>query len=147
MLKFCFLKNFLFQFCHNQSTIRRRRYVPIAVSLFCFNLFLPNLKILFLSTTSARAQSVSLEICFSSRNWDMFFQSEHNYSLSADMPSSCGISGYRLTTSTTHKIVLAGNFGKERSLFKEAFVYLIYDFTACAQGCRWKPKNADISSV
>ena len=43
--------------------------------------------------------------------------------------------------------MLPSNFGKEQSLFKESLVSLIYDFTACVKGCRWKSKNADIFSV
>ena len=97
-------------------------------SLFFPLMSLPNLKILFLSTTSARSQSVSLEIYFSI--W------LSNHFLSADMPSSCGIFGYRPTASTVHKIMLLDNFDKEQSLFKNSFVSLIYDFTACAKGCR-----------
>ena len=64
-------------------------FVPIAVPLFYFNVFLPNLKILFLSTTSARSQSVSLEIYFSIRLSNRF--------LSVDRPSSCGVFEYRTT--------------------------------------------------
>ena len=50
------------------------------------------------------------------------------------------------TTSTMHKIILPGNFGKERRLFKQSSVSLIQDFTPYAKGCRWKSKNADILS-
>ena len=60
---------------------------------------------LLLSTTSARSQSVSLEIYFSIRLSNRF--------LSADSPSLFGIIGYRLTTSTVDKITVPGNFGKE----------------------------------
>ena len=80
-------------------------------SLFFALEFLPNLKKFFWSTTFARSQSVSLEIYFSIRLSNRF--------LSADRPSSCGIFGYRPTTSAVHKIMLPGNFGKERSLFKK----------------------------
>ena len=70
----------------SSSTIKRifqfRSDCSPSLSLQCF---LPNLKILFLSTTSARSQSVSLEIYFSIRLSNRF--------LRADRPSSCGIFG------------------------------------------------------
>ena len=81
----------------------------------------------------------SLEIYFSIRLSNDF--------LGVDRPSPCEIFGYRPTTFTVHKIILSGNFGKERSLFKKSFVSLIYDLTACAKVCRWKSKIADIFSV
>ena len=56
-------------------------FVPVAVPLFCFNVFLPNLKILFLSTTSARSQSVSLEIYFSIRFSNRFLSTNSNIRL------------------------------------------------------------------
>ena len=126
--KFFFSKNFLFQFRHKQNAIRKCKFRSDCSLFFCFNVFLSNLKILFLSITSARSQNVSLELYYSIRLSNRF--------LSAGRPSSCEIFGYRPTTSTVHKIILSGNFGKERSLFKKSFVSLIYDLTTCAKGCR-----------
>ena len=71
--------------------------------------FLPNFKMLLLGTTSARSKSVSLEI----------------YSYVQSGLASCEISGYRPTTFSVHKTILSGKFGKERSLFKKSFVFLI----------------------
>ena len=112
-----------------QNTIRRCNFRSNCSPFFCFNVFSPNFEILFLITTSARSQSVSLEIYVSIRLSNGF--------LSAQRPSSCGIFGYRPATSTVHKILLSGNSGKERSLFKKSFVSLIYDLTACAVNIRF----------
>ena len=67
-------------------------------------------KMLFLSTTYTRPQSVSREIYFPIRLYNSF--------LTADRPNFCGIFGYRPTTSTVHKIMLAVGLGKKQSLFK-----------------------------
>ena len=78
--------------------------------------FLRNLKMLFLSTTYARPQSVSREINFPIRLYNSF--------LTADRPNFCGIFGYRPTTSTVHKIMLAGDLGKKQSLFKNTDLHV-----------------------
>ena len=76
-----FSKNFIFQFCHKQNTIRRCKFHSNCSPITCFNAFLPNAKILFLRTTSARSH----EICF--------FIWTSNHFLSAERPSLCGIIG------------------------------------------------------
>ena len=112
------LKSASLRISSSSSAINRILYgganfVPIAVPLFCLKIFLLNLKILFFSTTSARSQSVSVEIYFSFQLSNLF--------LRADRPSSCGILGYNPKTSPVHKMISLGDFGKERSLFKKSF--------------------------
>ena len=67
-------------------------FVPIAVPRFCFKVFSIKVKILFLRTTSASSTSVEVVTSFSC------LKSSHLRR--ADRPSSCGMLGYKPTTST-----------------------------------------------
>ena len=89
-----------------------------------------NLKILFLSTTSARSQSGSVEIYFYFRLPNLF--------LNAGRSPSFWVLGYNPTTHSTsvNKIIPLGNFCREQRLFKKSFVFLLYNFTACDKGSR-----------
>ena len=82
------------------------RFHFLPISLFYFNVVLPNFKKLFLSLTSDRSKSVSLEVNFSIRLSNGF--------LSGDRPSTCGIFGYKPAASTVHEIVLSGEVKRER---------------------------------
>ena len=66
-----------------------------AVPLNCFNVCLPKVKTLLLSATSASLTNVEVLTFFSLLNFNLFCR--------ADRPSSCGILGYKPTTSTEHK--------------------------------------------
>ena len=87
--------------------------------------FLPNLK-MFLSATCTRSQSISLEIYFSIRLSYRF--------LCGDRPSLCEILGHRPMTFAAYEIILPSNIGKEWSLFKKSFLFLIYKFTVSSKG-------------
>ena len=88
--------------------------VPIVVPRFCFKAFSLKVKILFLRTTSASSTSVEVVTLFSCRKSSRLRR--------ADRPSSYGILEYKPTTSTVHKIISSGKFGKERSFFKRRLV-------------------------
>ena len=92
-------------------------FVPIAVPRFCLSVFFPNVNMLFFNTTSAKSITVSVETYFYFRVSSLF--------LNADRPSSCGMFGYNPTTSIVHKIMSSGNFGRERSFFRNSLVPLI----------------------
>ena len=62
-----FRRIFSSNFSINRLLQQRANFAWIAVPLFYVTIFLPNLKILCLSTTSARSESVLLEIYFSIR--------------------------------------------------------------------------------
>ena len=87
------------------------RFHFLPISLFYFNVVLPNFKKLFLSLTSDRSKSVSLEVNFSIRLSNGF--------LSGDRPSSCGIFGYKPAASTVHEIILSGEVERERERERE----------------------------
>ena len=70
-------------------------FVPIDVPHFFFKVFALKVKLLFLRTTSASSTSVEV------------------------------VTGCKPTTSTVHKIILSGKFGKEQSLFKKSLVLFI----------------------
>ena len=93
------------------------KFVPIAVPRFYLSVFFPNVNTLFFNTTSAKSIMVSVETYFSFRVSSLF--------LNADRPSSCGMFGYNPTTSIVHKIMSSGNFGRERSFFRNSLVSLL----------------------
>ena len=92
-------------------------FVPIAVPRFCLSVFFPNVNMLFFNTTSAKSIMVSVETYFSFRVSSHF--------LKADTPSSYDRFGYNPRTSIVHKIMSSGNFGRERSFFRNSLVSLI----------------------
>ena len=92
-------------------------FVLIAASRFRLSVFFPNVNMLFFNTTSAISIIVSVEAHFSFRVSSHF--------LNEDKPSSCGMFGYNPTTSIVHKIMPSGNFGRERSFFRNSLVSLL----------------------
>ena len=114
-------------------------FVAIAVPLFCFKVFSLKLKILCFKTNSANSTSVSVDTSSLSFLLSFF--------LRADNPSSCGILGYKSTTSTVDRRLLLGKFLRERSFFMKSLVSLIYNLIVLAIGCKWKSKNEEIFSV
>ena len=88
--------------------------VPIAVPRICFKVFLPKVKALFFSTTSASSTSVEVLTFLSLLNSNILCR--------PDRPSSCGVLGYKPATSTEHKIISLGKSVKERSFFKKSLV-------------------------
>ena len=92
-------------------------FVPIAVPHFCFKFFHLKVKILFLRTTTASSTSVEVVTSFSCL--------KSSYLRSANRPSSCGMLGYKPTTSTVHKIISSVKFGKEQSFFKTSLLSCI----------------------
>ena len=89
-------------------------FVPTAVPRFCFKVFSIKVKTLFLRTTSASSTSVEVVTSFSCL--------KSSYLCRTDRLLSCGMLGYKPTTSTVHKIISSGKFGKERSFFKKSLV-------------------------
>ena len=74
-------------------------------------------KYVIFNTTSTKSIMVSVEKYFSFRLLSHF--------LNADRPSSCDMFGYNPTTSIVHKIIPSGNFGRERSFFRNLLVSLL----------------------
>ena len=91
--------------------------VPITVPRFCLSVFFSECKYVIFNTTSTKSIMVSVEKFFSFRLSSHF--------LNADRPSSCDMFGYNSTTSIVHKIILSGNFGRERSFFRNLLVSLL----------------------
>ena len=93
--------------------------VPIAIAVphFCLSIFFPKVNMLAFNTTSATSVMVPVETYSS-------FQLSSRF-LNADRPSSCGMFEYNPTTSIVHKIMGSGNFGRERSFFRNSLVSLI----------------------
>ena len=83
---------------------------------------------LFFKTHSANSIRDSVEILLSFRKSRAF--------LIAINPSSCGILGYRPTTSTVHSITSSGKGGRLANLDKKSFVSLMYDLMFWASGLR-----------
>ena len=81
------------------------------------SIFFPNVNMLIFNTTFAKSIMVSVETYFS-------FQLSSRFS-NADRPSSCGMFAYNPTISIVHRIMRSGNFGRERSFFKNSLVSLI----------------------
>ena len=90
--------------------------------------FLLKVKILFLRTTSASSISFDVVTSFSCHKSSCLYR--------ADRPLSCGMLEYKSTTSTVHKIISSGKFGKKQSFFKESLVSSTQDFTSQAKGCK-----------
>ena len=74
--------------------------VPIPVPRFCLNVFFKNWKWLFFKTISANSTNVSIVT-------SLFFLLFKCFLIDA-RSSSCGILGYRPTTSVVHRIVFFG---------------------------------------
>ena len=107
---------------YSSSAINKTLYVganlvPIAVPRFCLSIFFPNVNMSIFNTTSAKCIIVSVETYFS-------FQLSSRF-LNADRPSSCGMFAYNPTTSIVHRIMRSGNFGTERSFFRNSLVSFI----------------------
>ena len=97
---------------------RGAKFVVIAVSRFCLNVFFLNgNNCYFFNTTYAKSIMVSVETYFS------FWVSSRF--LKADKPSSCGMFGYNSTTCIVHEIIPSGNFGRERTFITNSLVPLI----------------------
>ena len=96
---------------------RGANFVPIAVPRFCLSIFFPNVNMLIFNTTSAKYIMVSVETYFS-------FQLSSRFS-NADRLSSFGMFAYNPAISIVHRIMRSGNFGRERSFFKNSLVSLI----------------------
>ena len=84
--------------------------VPIAVPLNWFKVFLLKVKILFFSTTFASSTNVEVLTFFSVLNSRLLIEK-------TDL-RHCGILGYKLETSTEHKVISLGRFIKERSFLE-----------------------------
>ena len=80
-------------------------YVPTAALLFCLKIISLKLKILFFKNNSANSTRVSVDTTFLSISSSIF--------LTADNPSSCGILGYKPTTSIVHNKLLSDKFVRE----------------------------------
>ena len=72
-------------------------FVPVAVPHFCFKVFSINVKILFLRTTSESSASVEVVTSFS------YLRSSRLRR--ADIPSSCGMLGYKPTTNLKFELM------------------------------------------
>ena len=81
---------------------------------------------LFFKTHSASSNNDSVEIVLSSLVSRAF--------LTAFKPSSCGILGYRPTTSIVQKIKSSGKGGRFAIFLKKSLVSFTYDLTFCANG-------------
>ena len=101
----------------NKMLYRVASLVPIAVPRFCLSIIFSNVNMLIFNTASAKSIMVSVEAYFS-------FQLSSHF-LNGDRPSSCGMFGYNPATSIVHKIMRSGNFGRERSFFRNLLVSLI----------------------
>ena len=101
----------------NKMLYRGAYFVPVAIPRFCLSVIFPNVNMLFFNTTSAKSIIVSIETYFSFRVSNLF--------LNADRPSPCDMFGYNPTTSIVPKIMPSGNFGRERSFFRNSLVSLI----------------------
>ena len=105
-------------------------FVPIAVPRFCFKVFSKKVKKLFLRATSASSTSVEVVISFSCLKSSRLGR--------ADRPSPCGMLGYKPTTSTVHKIISSGKFGKERSFFQKIISIFYVGFYLPSQRLQMK---------
>ena len=101
----------------NKMLYRVASLVPIAVPRFCLSIIFSNVNMLIFNTASAKSIMVSVETYFS-------FQLSSRF-LNADRPSSCGMFAYNPTTSIVHRIMRSGNFGTERSFFRNSLVSFI----------------------
>ena len=101
----------------NKMLYRGANLVPIAVPRFCLSIFFPNVNMLIFVTTSAKSIMVSVDTYFSSQLSSRF--------LNAGRPSSCSMFAHNPTTSTVHRIMRSGNFGREHNFFRNSLVSLI----------------------
>ena len=88
--------------------------VPIAVPRFCLIGFFPNVNILFFNTTSAKSIRYQLRHIFLFGFPVVFLMQTH--------PRHTLSNGYNSATSIVHKIMSSGNFGRERSFFRNSLV-------------------------
>ena len=102
--------------------------VPVAVPEICCLTFGSNSKKLFLSTNSA----------MSTKSTDRSFLSDlsYNFSYSALSPESCGILGYKLTTSAVTKNASSGILPRLLITSKKSPVSFTYDFPDFITGWR-----------
>ena len=106
--------------------------------LFYFKVLLLKLKILFLKTNSTNSTRVSVNTSFLSLPLSLF--------LRADNPSSCGILGYKPTTTIVHNKLLPGKFVTEQSFFRKSLVSFTYDLNFLAISLRACTKSLNFSS-
>ena len=102
--------------------------VPMAIPLSCLKKDKLCSKILLFNMHSAKSIRESVDIILSSLDSKDF--------LNAINLTSCGILGYKPTTSIMHRIMSSGK-GRTLAIFlRKSLVFLIYDLTFCVNGIR-----------